>query len=299
MTGVRPTQRADIAAWAYHVGWRISTRTPEAVARPVLRASADVAWSRRGTGVRMLEANLRRAVDDDTDMRALSRRALRSYLRYWGEAVGLPRWSPSDVRARVVPHHPELLRDPLAAGRGVVAALPHMGNWDLAGAWAGLEGMAVTTVVERLRPERLYADFVAYRESLGMEVLPLTGGAPVPPLLERRLEQGRLVCLLADRVFAGRGLRVPFLGEIARLPVGPAWLARTTGALLLPVSTSYEGDRMHLWMHPSVEVAAGARGLVEATAALADAFGGAIRRDPADWHMLQPVFEADLAAGAR
>ncbi len=288
------TRRADIAAWAYRVGWQVSTRVPEAVAAPVLHAGAAAVWARRGAGVRMLEANLARAVPVGTDVRALSRRALRSYLRYWGEAFRLPQWSPGDVLVRVVPHHPERLRDPLAAGRGVVAALPHMGNWDLAGAWAGVEGMAVTTVAERLRPERLFADFVAYRQSLGMEVLPLTGGAPVPPLLERRLEQGRLVCLLADRPFAGRGLRVPFLGETARLPVGPAWLARTTGALLLPVSTSYEGDRMHLWMHAPVEVAAGARGLVEATAGLADAFGAAIRRDPADWHMLQPVFEADL-----
>lgn len=290
------SSRADVAAWSYRLGWTIGTRVPEALARPVLRASADAVWRQHGAGVRVLEANLTRAVDG-TDVRALSRRALRSYLRYWGETFQLPRWSADDLRVRVVPHHVERLRDTLAAGRGVVAALPHMGNWDLAGAWACVAGMPVTTVAERLHPESLYADFVGYREGLGMEVLPLTGGPPVSPVLERRLREGRLVSLLADRALSGRGIRVPFLGETARLPAGPAWLARTTGALLLPVSTSYEGDRMHLWFHEPIPVPAGSRGLVAATAAMAGAFGAAIRRDPADWHMLQPVFEVDLAGG--
>jgi len=290
--------RDDAVASTFRVVWAGSSRVPERWLHPALRLAADAVWARHGRGVRTLEANLSRAVGDEVDVRQVSRAAMRSYLRYWGEAVRLPSWGPDDVRARVVPHQPERLHDPLTAGRGVVAALPHMGNWDLAGAWAGTEGMPVTAVAERLRPHRLYEHFVAYRESLGMEVLPLTGGPPVTPLLERRLRQGRLVCLLADRVLAGRGVRVPFLGEVARLPVGPAWLARATGAVLAPVSTSYEADRMHLWVHAPIEVAEGASGLLAATTALADVFATAIRRDPADWHMLQPVFDADRAQGS-
>ena len=294
---MRLPSRADAAAWSYRAGWGGAGWLPEAWLRTVLQAAADAAWARRGAGVRTLEANLSRAVDGETDVRQLSRAAMRSYLRYWGEAFILPRWSTAKVRARVVPHEAHRLRDPLAAGRGVVAALPHMGNWDLAGAWACAEGMAVTTVVERLRPESLYENFVRYRQSLGMEVLPLSGAPPVGPLLERRLRAGRLVCLLADRELSGRGLRVPFLGASARLPPGPAWLARATEAVLLPVSTSYEGDRMHLWVHPPVEVGPGASGLVAATEAVAATFGSAIRRDPADWHMLQPIFAAEVARG--
>ena len=65
----------------------------------------------------------------------------------------------------------------LEQGRGVVAALPHSGNWDLAGLWfvetqrrLGRPAR-ITTVVERLRPESLFRRFVAYREGLGFEVL--------------------------------------------------------------------------------------------------------------------------------
>ena len=286
--------RADVVALSYRSAWGAGTRIPEAWLHPALRLAADATWAHRGRGVRTLEDNLRRAAGPDADVRQLSRAAMRSYLRYWGEAFRLPRWPTDEVLARVIPHQTDRLRDPLTAGQGVVAALPHMGNWDLAGAWAGIEGMPVTTVVERLRPQRLYEHFVAFRESLGMEVLPLSGGPPVPPLLERRLRQGRLVCLLADRELSGRGVRVPFLGGTARLPVGPAWLARTTGAVLLPVSTSYEDERMHLWVHAPIQVGAGARGLVVATTELASVFGSAIRRDPVDWHMLQPVFDTDV-----
>ena len=55
-------------------------------------------------------------------------------------------------------------------------ALAHQGNWDHAGAWSTLALARVTTVAERLRPEELYLRFLAFRESLGMEILPLGGG---------------------------------------------------------------------------------------------------------------------------
>ncbi len=287
---------ADLTGRGAHLGWRLGTRLPERLTATALNAGADAVWARHGPAVLRLEANLARAVPDaDTaTMRRLSRSAMRSYLRYWGEVFALPRWSQRRVREQVVPHGVDRVRDTLSAGRGVVAALPHMGNWDLAGAWACLEGMPVTTVAERLRPAGRYDDFVRHRRSLGMTVLALSGGPPVVPELERRLREGGFVCLLADRDLTGRGLRVPLLGESARLPPGPAWLAHRTGARLLPVTTSYEGARMHLRVHEQVEVEPGHRGLVAATTALAVAFGVAIRRDPADWHMLQPVFDSDL-----
>ena len=44
----------------------------------------------------------------------------------------------------------------LDAGRGVVLALPHSGNWDMAGVWMVQEHGTFTTVAERLKPESLY-----------------------------------------------------------------------------------------------------------------------------------------------
>jgi phosphatidylinositol dimannoside acyltransferase len=286
------------AAWAYRLGWSVACRVPVRLVDPTTVRLADRIWARRGPGVRRLESNLARIEPmDQATLRRLSRRAMRSYLRYWTEVFRLPRWTPEQIREGVIPHHTDRVKDSLRSGRGVVAALPHMGNWDLAGAWAVGDGMPLTTVAERLRPDSLFDDFVRYRHRLGMEVLPLTGGVPTRPVLEQRLREGRFVCLLADRDMSRHAVTVPLLGEPARLPIGPALLAQRTGALLLPVTTAYEGRRMHLRVHEPVDVESGDGAIEKATAAVADVFTDAIRRDPADWHMLQRVFEADLEPG--
>jgi phosphatidylinositol dimannoside acyltransferase len=292
------SMRHALAAWTYRLGWSVVCHVPERLVDPTAVRIADRIWSRRGRAVRQLEANLARVAPlDDDALRRLSRRALRSYLRYWTEVFRLPRWTPERIREAVIPHHTDRVKDNLRAGRGVVAALPHMGNWDLAGAWAVGDGMPLTTVAERLRPDSLYDDFVHYRQRLGMEVLPLTGGPPTRPVLETRLREGRFVCLLADRDMSRHAVSVPLLDEPARLPVGPALLAQRTGAVLLPVTTAYEGRRMHLRVHEPVEVGSGDAAIEKATATVADVFTASIRRDPADWHMLQRVFESDLWPG--
>ena len=151
---------------------------------------------------------------------------MRSYLRYWCDAFRLPDWTKDRVVSRVQVVGEDNMRAPLAEGRGVVAALPHMANWDHAGAWACLTGAPVSTVAERLRPEQLFERFLAYREGLGMEILPLTGGTSDPfTTLAARLREPRLVPLLADRDLSRRGIDVQLFGETARMPAGPAALA--------------------------------------------------------------------------
>jgi KDO2-lipid IV(A) lauroyltransferase len=176
----------------------------------------------------------------------------------------------------------------------------HMGNWDHAGAWAALTGAPVVTVAERLRPERLYARFLAYREGLGMEILPLTGQEGITATLVDRLRSARLVPLLADRDLRATGLEVVLLGEAARLPAGPALLALRTGAALHPVSIWYEpGPTRGLVIHFHDEVLAPASGptrekVTAMTQGVADVFSAAIRAHPQDWHMLAPLWTADL-----
>jgi phosphatidylinositol dimannoside acyltransferase len=142
---------------------------------------ADLAWRRQGPGVRVLEANLRRVIGSQApggQLRGLSRQAMRSYARYWLEAFRLP-VMPAD-RLVAGMHDTGHLRAAfgyLAAGRGVILALPHMGNYDLAGAWLIAKGAGpVAVVAERLQPESVYDRFVAFREGIGMEVLPASGG---------------------------------------------------------------------------------------------------------------------------
>ncbi|MFD4789803.1 phosphatidylinositol mannoside acyltransferase [Streptomyces sp. NPDC058459] len=284
----------------YGLGWSTVKKLPEPVAARLGRAVADAAWKRRGKGVQRLEANYARVVPEAGPERLseLSRAGMRSYLRYWTESFRLPAWSAERVRTGFDPEGAHHLTDGLAAGKGVILALPHLANWDLAGAWVTTSlGIPFTTVAERLRPETLYDRFVAYREGLGMEVL-AHSGASAFGTLARRLRDGGLVCLVADRDLSAAGVEVDFFGERARMPAGPALLAQQTGAQLLPVTLWYDDSPvMRGRVHPPVEVPEGGTRTEKTavmTQALADAFASGIAEHPEDWHMLQRLWLADL-----
>ncbi|MGZ4594939.1 MAG: phosphatidylinositol mannoside acyltransferase [Actinomycetes bacterium] len=289
---------------AYALGWAAVRLLPERAAQALFRLIADLVWRRRGPSVQRLEANLRRARPEASYdvLRGLSRAGMRSYLRYWCDVFRLPDWSPDRVVATVRVENESYLRDALAGGRGVVAALMHMGNWDHAGAWAALTGAPVVTVAERLRPERLFDRFLAYREGLGMEILPLTGGdGDLTDTLSARLRAARLVPLLADRDLRASGIEVELLGEATRMPPGPAMLALRTGAALHPVSIWHDpaelGGRLVIRFHDEVVAPATGRTREKVTAMtqqVADEFGAAIRAHPEEWHMLQRLWLADL-----
>lgn len=287
-----------LADLRYAAAWRVVRALPEPIALGAFRFGADRAARRRGAGARQLRANLARVVPDagPAELDALVRAGLRSYARYWCEAFRLPSMDPARIHAgtRVTGFAP--FAEALDAGRPVVLALPHSGNWDAAGVWLVemLRGRGLppsfTTVAQRLRPESLYRRFVTYRESLGFEVVAAEDGSAAYRALTRRLRGGGVVCLLADRDVTDTGLEVSLFGEPARMPAGPARLAAMTGALLLPLCTRFAP---HGWVIDFAEpVPVGGRAdVAEATQSLADTFGTLLARAPADWHVLQPIWK--------
>ena len=280
---------------AYAGGWSLVKALPEPVAQALFRRGADLAARRGGKGVDRLRANLARVVgwagEDTTDLDLLVRDALRSYARYWCEVFRLQVTPTERIVGGTVTEGEAAFREALAGPRGVVLALPHSGNWDHAGAWCGATGAPFTTVAERLQPESLYDRFVAFRESLGMEVLALTGGLRPPfDVLTERLQAGGTLCLLADRDLSARGVEVEFFGRTAKVPAGPASLSLQTGATLLPVTLSFRPEGWRIVFHPPVahtDVPTMSQDLVRA-------FEAGISRYPADWHMLQKLWLEDL-----
>lgn len=177
-------------------------------------------------------------------------------------------------------------------------ALPHSGNWDMAGVWLAQTYGTFSTVAERLKPESLYQRFIDYRESLGFEVLPLSGGQRPPfEVLCERLRDNRAVCLMAERDLSRTGVEVDFFGEATRMPAGPAKLAIATGAQLLPVHCWFEDNGWGVSIHPALDCTGGEVRVI--TQALADQFAKNIATHPADWHMMQPQWLADLSDARR
>ncbi|MDP9092040.1 MAG: phosphatidylinositol mannoside acyltransferase [Actinomycetota bacterium] len=288
----------------YGAGWGVVKALPSPVSARAFRAAADAAAIRNGDGARQLRSNLRRVAGPAVSQSRLDELvgdALRSYSRYWLETFRLSKMDHAAVAASVDRRTEgvENLDAAVSGGRGVILALPHMGNWDVAALWLINHGLPFTTVAERLQPESLYDRFVAYRESLGMEVLPLTGGArPPAEVLADRLRAGGTICLLADRDLSRNGIDVQFFGEAARMPGGPSLLAARTGAALLPVGLWFTPDGWGQRIGAPIELPAGRlRDRIAAgTQSLADVFAVDISRHPVDWHMLQRLWLADLPA---
>jgi KDO2-lipid IV(A) lauroyltransferase len=299
------------AAWrdsavgaGYAAAWRLVRGLPQPVAERVFGRVADRSVARNTKGVRQLRRNLRRVVGPltpEAELDELVRASMRSYARYWLETFRLPAMDEQQVVAQTHvsgTHHLTAARD---AGRGIVVVLPHMGNWDVAGLWLIDFGIPFTTVAERLKPESLFDRFVAYRESLGFEILPLTGGArPPTEVLAERLRAGGCVCLVGDRDLSDRGVEVSFFGERTRMPAGPALLAAQTGAALHPVGVWNRGRQWAARVNPEIVLPEGrlADRVRAGTQLIADALAVEIAEHPSDWHMLQRLWLADLPSRA-
>jgi phosphatidylinositol dimannoside acyltransferase len=294
-------ERASTAA--YRAGWLAVRLIPEPVARWIFTQIADYLWRRRGKSVRQLEANLRRVRPDASDAKLsqLTRAGMRSYLRYWLEAFRLPTMSMERITSGMyVAGEEQAALSHIKAGRGVIFALPHSGNVDQAAAWIMTRGFGqISVIAERLKPEAVFRQFVAYRESLGMEVVPHIGGPSPFGVMAQRLRAGRLVCLVADRDLSAAGVEVELFGQPARIGAGPAALAARTGAALMPVVLWFADDGWRGHIYPEIPVppdGTQAEKVAAMSQQLASAWQADIAGHPEDWHMLQKVFVADLDA---
>ena len=285
---VRARARDRALRLVFRLGWRTAHRIPRPLVKAVIAALARFAVRFPGRHVRTLRHNLAlitgRPVDDH-----LARAGVRSHLRNVYEMLALPGWPQREVLARIETINEAGMRAAYA-NDGAVVALPHSGNWDLAGAYAELTGMPVTTVAEEL-PGPEFAAFVAFRERLGMRVLSHRDPAIIGKLIDA-VRAGRLVCLLGDRDLPGRGVPVWWAGQPVTMPAGPALVARRTGAALVPIVCQFTPQGMRIVFGDPVPHRAGRAGLVAMVQDVADFFVGTIATQPEDWHMMQPFFLA-------
>lgn len=296
-SSLRSTATDSLTAWLYDAGWKVTRTMPESGANEVFRQMADAMWRRNVGGVRQLERNLRRVHPEAShvEIRELSRAGMRSYMRYWCEAFRLPSWSKARIQDTFILERQYLLDEAMERG-GALMISAHMANWDHAGAWGALTYGSVSSVAERLKPEKLFDKFLAYRRKLGMDILG-TGRPDVLPQLTRRLREGGLVALLGDRDISRSGVHVDFFGEPASFPAGPALLAMTTDVPLHPLTMWFDGDVTRGYIHDRIEMpTTGDRqdNIRMITQQLARGWESGIREHSIDWHMLQRVWVEDL-----
>jgi len=294
MSRANPSEvaQAGLLALAYRLGWTVAPRLGRDALARLAGLGGAVMWRRQSEPVRTYRSNLT-ALTGAPVSDELVRAGLDSATYSLLLSLALGGWTRERIVAAVRTEGEDALRAAVAE-RGAVVALPHSGSWDLAGAWACATGMPVTTVVERFRGPmaRRYDEFVRLRVRLGMEIV-----ADDDPAVLRRLiaaaRPGRVVCLLADRDLHGHGVSTrwgsgPAAPQLT-MPLGPAVVARRSGAALFPMVAS--GARpMTITLGAEVPARDGREGLVAMTQAVADFFADRLRRRPEDWHVMVAAF---------
>jgi KDO2-lipid IV(A) lauroyltransferase len=302
------TDAASGGSWIAYLTYRaLGTalqKLPELVAAAAAGVVALVLSAVRGKAGAMYARNARRVVGAGTseaELAALTRRAFLNYARYWFEGARLPALGPDVVADRfLVESGWEHLVAGMEAGKGVIMALPHIGSWEWGGAWLALQGYPMTSVAEPLKPPAMYDWFVAQREAMGLTIVPL--GPEASGVLLRTLKAGKLVGLLCDRDIGGNGIEVEFFGERTTMPAGPAMLALRTGAILLPTAV-YSGpgiEHTAVIMPPVPAERTGRlrQDVARVTQLIATDLEQLIRRAPEQWHLFQPNWPGDVAAGS-
>jgi KDO2-lipid IV(A) lauroyltransferase len=220
----------------------------------------------------------------------------RSYGRYWAETFWFRPRRKTSV-ARGVDHvHFDPIYAAQEAGRGIVFAVPHLGNWEVAGIVANEIGSPIIAVAEDLPNEHITKWFVDLRAQFDIEIV-LTTDPNLRSKLIRRLKEGGAIALLADRDVTGGGIEVDFFGSPAPVPVGPVVFAELTGASLIPVAAYFQEGAGHriVVLDEVVPPAGGTRSeRVEAgEQLLVQSLEELIEAAPSQWHLFQPHWAED------
>jgi KDO2-lipid IV(A) lauroyltransferase len=281
-----------ITSWGYFAAWRVLRWLPENFVYRTAYKISDLLTRKNGASVQRLRSNLARTQPSITtlDLDLLVYRAMRSAIRYWCDTFRLPDWSLDRIQNTVTTTNEYLLLDAMAAGKGAIVTLPHVGNYDHAAAYFCGKGAKLVTVAEHLKPEALFKKFMAYRAAFGMEALPLDGR--VIPTLALRLKAGCVVALAADRDLSRSGINVNFFGGPARMPAGPAVLALKTQAPLLYAMVSYTEAGIHIDFEkvPMPTHGSESEKIAAIIQSSADLFAKGIAAHPQDWHMMQRIW---------
>jgi len=263
------------------VGSVLSLR--DSAARRTVERNVTTILTNRSNGVAPDAALVRRYV----------RRNFASYARYWAEGATLPSVRRQELISQIsIIEGEPALRAAMAAGNGVILALPHIGSWEWGGSYLSALGLPMTAVAERLEPEELFQFFVTKRNAMGLGVVPLDEGAT--GALSRVLRGGGLVGLLCDRDLMGGGQPAELFGQPVTIPKGPATLALRSGAALF-VGVVYSGPgAAHVAIVEGpldTSRAGGLRSDVErVTSDIVRHLDGLIGRAPEQWHVFQPIF---------
>jgi lauroyl/myristoyl acyltransferase len=199
-------------------------------------------------------------------------------------------------------HH---LLDAVQQGHGAIAATGHLGMWQVVPFLAEWRGLPQFYVAMATEPNPLVQQFEQrFRDRFRVIY---TTESPFSVLkLASVLREGAIVGMQLDRHLGGHAMAVPFGGQTAWFPTGPATLARATGAPLVPsffvVEPSPRGQKRRLshYLDTAIVVPQTAdrkADIAQATQQLVAAYERMVQRFPTQWYQFYDFFAPPAASG--
>lgn len=294
--------------WLAYIPFRLAAGIfgllPEGAVRWAGVTAGGIAARRAGDKRALLSRHMRRVLGADASETQVSKAVdgmYRSYGRYWAETFWFrPRHSDAIIES-VDRIHFDPVHAAKAAGRGIVFAVPHVGNWEIAGLIAGDLDLNLMAVAEDLPNRKITEWFLDVRARFGIDIV-LTSDPARRSKMVRRLRDGGALALLADRDVTGKGIEVEFFGEGTTVPAGPAALAELTDSVLIPVVAYFkEGRGYRIEVGDAIDIPEAktrADRVKIGSQLVADALEAQIRNKPSQWHLFQPNWPSDTDVGS-
>ncbi len=201
-------------------------------------AVSYLGWPSKRRATRLNMAQVSGRPVHDPYVRRLAFATWRNYGRYAADFLSIPYLDMKNIEEQHLRDLSDgengwqgIMKTAVQAGRGVIVATAHFGNWDIAGAILARH-LPLSAVVETFSDERLNQLVQDQRKEKGIGIIPMEGSAR---RILRVLHQNQLVAILVDRpVTAEEGTAVTFFGRKTYVPSGPAALALKSGAAIVP-----------------------------------------------------------------
>ena len=197
---------------------------------------------------RRAEANLRLAFPEKPEAWAAetARESFLHFGRLAGDLMRTPGRSGAEVLANLDVEPRALEYFGLAEAQGAVLCTGHLGNWERAAHWVTAGGHRLSVIVRHVNQAVLQERVEGLRRASGIEILS-RGDAAVGMM--RLLRRGEMVAVLPDQ--NATDAFVPFFGHPTGTVVGPAVMAKRTGALVISAFCLRTGPgRYRMIVHP-------------------------------------------------
>jgi KDO2-lipid IV(A) lauroyltransferase len=189
---------------------------------------------------------IRQVFDDRTEreVRHIDWIAWRNLIFNAVEMMRASRITLAWIRKRIDVHEVEALLE-RTPGQGVIYAIPHIGNWELAGLAIARLGVPLMTIVRRQKNLLVDAYLHRLRSETGVESTYLDARPSVR--IVHQLRRGKSLGILPDLQAKAHSVSVTFLGHPAQIPSGMATFARKAGVPVVPCYCSRVGWSHHAW----------------------------------------------------